>query len=90
MRRPFGVQLLAALLAMYAMTGVFLAVAMVAGRDPRFGWAALALALPASAPLPTGDAPDAWKTAVTGAALFLAFLAAAALYLRRQVRASAP
>ena len=42
-RRPFLMQVLAALLTFYAMTGVWLAMTMLGGRDPRFHWAPLAI-----------------------------------------------
>lgn len=37
-RRPFLMQILAALLTFYAMTGVWLAMTMVGSRDERFHW----------------------------------------------------
>ena len=42
MKPPFGLKLLAALLAVYAMAGVLLAVTMITARDPRLRWALLA------------------------------------------------
>lgn len=125
MRRPFGIQLLGAVLTLYAMAGVLLGAAMLVGRPADVHWwlvvaaaavfafgsgtAALAvwrldrqaprwvlgcgvlglglcLVLPAAAPaevVATGG--DMWRTALVGGALFLLFLALAALYVRQEV-----
>ena len=88
MRRPFGVRLLAALLALYAMAGVLLAAAMLAGRDTRFNWVALAAAAALFAGSAGAAALAAWRLerrapawalacGVCGAALALVLPAAA-------------
>ena len=124
--RPFGVQLLAALLTMYAMGGIYIAAALVTGRPPELRWELVAAGgiifglvagfaarsawrlapdaprwlvgcgacgaglciLLASGAQRSGDEtqPDTWRMAITGAILFLAFLALAARYVRRHIR----
>jgi hypothetical protein len=44
-RRPFGIQLLAALLTLYTMAGVFLAVRIGVDHDPRSRWWLIAATL---------------------------------------------
>jgi hypothetical protein len=125
--RPIGVQILAALLTVYAMLGVYIVATLLSRRPPEFSWwpvvggaatfagAAGASAravwhLTASSPrwllacglsgaafcitvaaaareLPDDARGTIWKTAVTGALLFFAFLAVAARYMRRQIDA---
>lgn len=124
-RRPFGIQILGAVLTLYAMAGVALGASMLADRPPEVQWAAVAaasalfafgsgtaaltvwrldrrapawvlgcgvlglglcLVLPAAAPTEVARTGGGmWRTALTGGLLFLAFLALAALYVRRQV-----
>ena len=124
-RRPFGIQLLAAVLTLYAMAGVLLAATMASDRPPELRWMPVAaaaavfafgagsaatrvwrldrqapawvlgcgllglglcLVLPASAPVAApGPRGEMWRTALAGGALFLAFLALAAAYVRREL-----
>ena len=124
-RRPFGIQLLAAVLTLYAMAGVLLAASMLSDRPPELRWLPVAAAgavfafgagsaatqvwrldrrapawvlgcgvlglglcvvLPAAAPVTVADARrEMWQTALAGGALFLAFLALAAAYVRREL-----
>ncbi|HUF25520.1 MAG TPA: hypothetical protein VMM18_00965 [Gemmatimonadaceae bacterium] len=44
MRRPLGIQMLASLLAIYAMGGVFIALTMLDARDARLDWLVIVLA----------------------------------------------
>ena len=52
--------------------------------------AGLMAAIPLASQLPPGALHDAWRAAALGAALFLAFMAVAAVYLRAWLRAAAP
>ena len=124
-RRPFGIQLLATVLTLYAMAGVLLAASMASDRPPALRWMPVAAAaavfafgagsaalrvwrldrrapawvlgcgllglglcvvLPASAPAGVpGARGEMWRTALVGGALFLAFLALSAAYVRREL-----
>lgn len=123
-RRPFTIQLLAGLLAVYAMGGVAVVAVLLSARDHRVKWELMAstaallsvaagssalstwrmervahlwllacgvaglvfcLSMPLAWPRWTVTA-EMWRASVAGGVLFLAFLAIAAVYVRRVVR----
>lgn len=86
-RRPFLMQILAALLTFYAMTGVWLAMTMLGSRDERFHWIPLIVGGVAFAIASGASALAVWRLesraprvlmlcALVGAALCIAMPAA--------------
>lgn len=69
--RPFGIQLLAALLTVYTMAGFLLALRMVAEHDERYRWWIVAIAAVAFAIVAGAATLAVWRVEKTGPLLLI-------------------